>query len=128
MIQLREDIRANNSAPWKTKLDSLDLLPDYIREKGTVLGFPQGVPKDVPAATPNTTTTPATAPPAAVPAAESAKTITTNTTAPIPQAVKVAPTTPAVKTNPVVDGKNYGVDVGYILTPPEPTQQPKEKQ
>jgi hypothetical protein len=119
MIQLREDIRANNSAPWKTKLDSLDLLPDYIREKGTVLGFPMGVPKDVPGATPNTTTTPATAPPAAVPAAEPAKTITTNA---------AAPTTPAVKTNPANDGKNYGVDVGYILTPPEPTQQPKEKQ
>ncbi len=129
MIQLREDIRANNSAPWKTKLDSLDLLPDYIREKGTVLGFPMGVPKDVSGATPNATSTPeTTTPPAAVPAAESAKTITTNTAAPTTQAVKVAPTTPAVKTNPVNDGKNYGVDVGYILTPPEPTQQPKEKQ
>ena len=129
MVQLREDIRANNSAPWKTKLDSLDLLPDYIREKGTVLGFPMGVPKDVPGATPNTTTTPANnALPAAVPAAEPAKTITTNTAAPTTQTVKVAPTTPAVKTNPANDGKNYGVDVGYILTPPEPTQQPKEKQ
>lgn len=128
MIQLREDIRANNSAPWKTKLDSLDLLPDYIREKGTVLGFPMGVPKDVPGVTPNTTATPATAPPAEVPAAEPAKTITTNSTAPTTQAAKVAPTTPVVKTNPAIDGKNYGVDVGYILTPPEPTQQPKEKQ
>ena len=59
------------------------------------------------------------APPAAVPAAEPAKTITTNA---------AVPTTSAVKTNPVNDGKNYGVDVGYILTPPEPTQQPKEKQ
>lgn len=128
MIQLREDIRANNSAPWKTKLDSLDLLPDYIREKGTVLGFPQGVPKDVPDATPNTTSTPVTAPPAAVPGAEPTKTITTNTAVPTTQAVKVAPTTPAVQTNPAYDGKDYGVDVGYILTPPEPTQQPKEKQ
>ena len=129
MIQLREDIRANNSAPWKNKLDSLDLLPDYIREKGTVLGFPQGVPKDVPGATPNTTSTPElTAPPAAVPAVEPAKTITTNTAAPTTQAMKVAPVTLAVKTNPANDGKNYGVDVGYILTPPEPTQQPKEKQ
>jgi len=45
MIQLREDIRADNSAPWRTKLDSLDLLPDYIRRKGMVLGFPQDVPK-----------------------------------------------------------------------------------
>ncbi len=128
MIQLREDIRANNSAPWKTKLDSLDLLPDYIREKGTVLGFPMGVPKDVPGATPNTTSTPATAPPAVVPAAESAKTITTNAAASTTQAVKVAPATPAVQTNPAIDGKDYGVDVGYILTPPEPIQQPKEKQ
>ena len=128
MIQLREDIRANNSAPWKTKLDSLDLLPDYIREKGTVLGFPMGVPKDVPGATPNTTSTPVTAPPVAVPGAEPTKTITTNTAVPTTQAVKVAPTTPAVQTNPANDGKNYGVDVGYILTPPEPTQQPKEKQ
>jgi len=128
MIQLREDIRANNSAPWKTKLDSLDLLPDYIREKGTVLGFPQGVPKDVPGVTPNTTTSPATAPPVAVPAAEEAKTITTNTAAPTTQAMKVAPVTLAVKTNPGNDGKNYGVDVAYILPPPEPTQQPKEKQ
>jgi hypothetical protein len=87
------------------------------------------VPKDVSGATPNATSTPeTTTPPAAVPAAESAKTITTNTAAPTTQAVKVAPTTPAVKTNPANDGKNYGVDVGYILTPPEPTQQPKEKQ
>ena len=84
-----------------------------------------GVPKDVPGATPNTTSTPA---PAAVPAAEPAKTITTNIAAPTSQAVKVAPTTPAVQTNPATDGKNYGIDVGYILTPPEPTQQPKEKQ
>jgi type II secretory pathway component GspD/PulD (secretin) len=45
MIQLREDIRADNSAPWRNKLDSLDLLPDYIRRNGMVLGFPQGVPK-----------------------------------------------------------------------------------
>ena len=58
---------------------SLDLLPDYIRENGTVLGFPQGVPKDVPGATPNTTSTPVTAPPVAVPGAEPTKTITTNT-------------------------------------------------
>jgi hypothetical protein len=48
MIQLREDIRADNSAPWRNKLDSLDLLPDYIRRKGMVLGFPQGVPKAEP--------------------------------------------------------------------------------
>ena len=129
MIQLREDIRANNSAPWKTKLDSLDLLPDYIREKGTVLGFPQGVPKDVPGATPNTTSTPETIdPPVAVPGAEPAKTITTNTAAPTTQAVKVAPVTLAVKTSQNIEFKNNGVDVGYILTPPEPTQQPKEKQ
>ncbi len=58
MIQMREDIRANNSAPWKTKLDSLDLLPDYIREKGTVLGFPMGVPKDVSDTTKNTAAIP----------------------------------------------------------------------
>ncbi len=51
MIQLREDIRADNAAPWKSKLDSLDLLPDYIRKHGTVLGFPPGVPKDPPGAT-----------------------------------------------------------------------------
>jgi hypothetical protein len=44
MIQLREDIRADNAGPWKNKLDSLDLMPDYIRQHGTVLGFPQGVP------------------------------------------------------------------------------------
>ena len=129
MIQLREDIRANNSAPWKTKLDSLDLLPDYIREKGTVLGFPMGVPKDVPGATPNTTPTPETIdPPVAVPGAEPAKTITINTAAPTTQAEKVAPVTLAVKTSRANDFKNNGVDVGYILTPPEPTQQPKEKQ
>jgi type II secretory pathway component GspD/PulD (secretin) len=48
MIQLREDIRADNSAPWRNKLDSLDLLPDYIRRKGMVLGFPQDVPKAEP--------------------------------------------------------------------------------
>jgi type II secretory pathway component GspD/PulD (secretin) len=48
MIQLREDIRADNSAPWRNKLDSLDLLPDYIRRNGMVLGFPQGVPKAEP--------------------------------------------------------------------------------
>jgi len=129
MVQLREDIRANDSAPWKTKLDSLDLLPDYIREKGTVLGFPQGVPKDVPDATSNTTTTPeTTAPPVAVPGAEPAKTITTNTAVPTTQAVKVAPVTLAVKTSRAIEFKNNEVDVGYILTPPEPTQQPKEKQ
>jgi type II secretory pathway component GspD/PulD (secretin) len=129
MMQLREDIRANNSAPWKTKLDSLDLLPDYIREKGTVLGFPMGVPKDVPGATPNTTSTPETIdPPLAVPAAEPAKTITTNAAAPTTQAEKVALVTLAVKTSRANDFKNNGVDVGYILTPPEPTQQPKEKQ
>jgi Flp pilus assembly secretin CpaC len=58
MIQMREDIRANNSAPWKTKLDSLDLLPDYIREKGTVLGFPMGVPKDISDTTKNTAAIP----------------------------------------------------------------------
>jgi len=48
MIQLREDIRADSSAPWRNKLDSLDLLPDYIRRKGMVLGFPQDVPKAEP--------------------------------------------------------------------------------
>jgi len=48
MIQLREDIRADNSAPWRNKLDSLDLLPDYIRRKGMVLGFPQDVPRAEP--------------------------------------------------------------------------------
>ena len=122
MIQMREDIRANNSAPWKTKLDSLDLLPDYIREKGTVLGFPMGVPKDVSSGTPNTTSTPAT------PVAEPAKTISTNTAAPTTQGVKMNLAAPITQTSPVIDGKNYGVDVGYILTPPEPTQQPKEKQ
>lgn len=46
MIQLREDIRADNSEPWKNKLDSLDLLPEYIRKNGTLLAFPQGVPKE----------------------------------------------------------------------------------
>jgi len=46
MIQLREDIRADNAGPWRNKLDSLDLLPDYIRRNGMLLGFPQGVPKD----------------------------------------------------------------------------------
>jgi type II secretory pathway component GspD/PulD (secretin) len=44
MLQLREDIRADNTGAWRTRLDSLDLLPDYIRKNGTVLGFPQGVP------------------------------------------------------------------------------------
>ncbi len=58
MIQMREDIRTNNSTPWKTKLDSLDLLPDYIREKGTVLGFPMGVPKDISDTTKNTAAIP----------------------------------------------------------------------
>lgn len=62
MIQLREDIRADNAGPWKTKLDSLDLMPDYIRKNGTLLGFPQGVPKDADAAS-------ATPPPAAAPSA-----------------------------------------------------------
>jgi hypothetical protein len=110
-------------------LDSLDLLPDYIREKGTVLGFPMGVPKDVPGATPNTTSTPETIdPPLEVPAAEPAKTITTNAAAPTTQAEKFAPVTLAIKTSRANDFKNNGVDVGYILTPPEPTQQPKEKQ
>ena len=51
MIQLREDIRADNAGPWKNKLDSLDLLPDYIRRNGMLLGFPQGVPKDPSATT-----------------------------------------------------------------------------
>jgi hypothetical protein len=45
MIQLREDIRADNAAPWRNRLDSLDLLPDYVRKHGTMLGFPQGVPE-----------------------------------------------------------------------------------
>ena len=62
MIQLREDIRADNAGPWKTKLDSLDLMPDYIRKNGTLLGFPQGVPKDADA-------TSATPPAAAAPTA-----------------------------------------------------------
>ena len=64
MIQLREDIRADNAGPWKTKLDSLDLMPDYIRKNGTLLGFPQGVPKnaDAMSATPQ----PATAPTAPI--------------------------------------------------------------
>jgi len=48
MIQLREDIRADNSEPWRSRLDSLDLMPDYIRRHGTVLGFPQGVPEPKP--------------------------------------------------------------------------------
>jgi hypothetical protein len=48
MIQLREDIRADNAAPWRSRLDSLDLLPDYIRSHGSVLGFPQEVPKAAP--------------------------------------------------------------------------------
>ena len=46
MIQLREDIRADNAAPWRSRLDSLDLLPEHIRRNGTTLGFPQGVPAD----------------------------------------------------------------------------------
>jgi hypothetical protein len=50
MIQLREDIRADNTAPWRNRLDSLDLLPDYIRKNGTLLGFPQGVHEAAPAA------------------------------------------------------------------------------
>jgi hypothetical protein len=50
MLQLREDIRADNTGAWRTRLDSLDLLPDYIRKNGTVLGFPQGVPLPEPAA------------------------------------------------------------------------------
>ena len=49
MIQLREDIRADNTGPWRTRLDSLDLLPDYIRRNGTLLGFPQGVHPPEPA-------------------------------------------------------------------------------
>jgi hypothetical protein len=49
MVQLREDIHTDNAAPWRNKLDSLDLLPDYIRRNGTVLGFPQGVPQAEPA-------------------------------------------------------------------------------
>ena len=50
MIQLREDIRTDNAGPWKSKLDSLDMMPDYIRKNGMLLGFPQGVPKDAAAA------------------------------------------------------------------------------
>jgi len=50
MIQLREDIRTDNAGPWKSKLDSLDMMPDYIRKNGMLLGFPQGVPKDATAA------------------------------------------------------------------------------
>jgi type II secretory pathway component GspD/PulD (secretin) len=67
MIQLREDIRADHSAPWRNKLDSLDLLPDYIRRKGMVLGFPQDVPKAEPTepADPKTETGPVVAPQAA---------------------------------------------------------------
>ncbi len=114
MIQLREDIRANNSTPWKSKLDSLDLLPDYIRENGTVLGFPMGVPQDdsnKKNSNPNPT-----------------KATTTNTPKPTAQTYKSAPPPPAGKNATKSDGKNYGVDVGYILTPPEPTPQMKEKQ
>jgi type II secretory pathway component HofQ len=62
MIQLREDIRADNSAPWRNKLDSLDLLPDYIRRNGMLLGFPQGLPKAEP-------TEPADSKPESAPAA-----------------------------------------------------------
>ena len=65
MVQLREDIRADNAAPWRNKLDSLDLLPDYIRQKGMLLGFPQDVPKDPPPVAP-TTPPPATPTPALV--------------------------------------------------------------
>ncbi|MFM7809714.1 MAG: hypothetical protein ACKPEA_17575, partial [Planctomycetota bacterium] len=70
MIQLREDIRADNASPWRNKLDSLDLLPDYIRRNGMLLGFPQGVPKDTEPnaaapATPAAPTTPAIAEPQA---------------------------------------------------------------
>ncbi|MFZ4697022.1 MAG: type II secretion system protein GspD, partial [Phycisphaerales bacterium] len=50
MIQLREDIRTDNAGPWKSKLDSLEMMPDYIRKNGMLLGFPQGVPKDATAA------------------------------------------------------------------------------
>jgi hypothetical protein len=50
MIQLREDIRTDNPGPWKSKLDSLEMMPDYIRKNGMLLGFPQGVPKDAAAA------------------------------------------------------------------------------
>jgi type II secretory pathway component GspD/PulD (secretin) len=50
MIQLREDIRTDNAGPWKSKLDSLEMMPDYIRKNGMLLGFPQGVPKDAAAA------------------------------------------------------------------------------
>jgi len=60
MIQLREDIRADNTAPWRNRLDSLDLLPDYIRKNGTVLGFPQGVPSREPAAAESAVPTPTT--------------------------------------------------------------------
>jgi type II secretory pathway component GspD/PulD (secretin) len=74
MIQLREDIRADHSAPWRNKLDSLDLLPDYIRRKGMVLGFPQDVPKAEPTepADPKLEAAPVAAPvpaPVATPAA-----------------------------------------------------------
>ncbi|NBX25952.1 MAG: hypothetical protein EBQ99_07890 [Planctomycetes bacterium] len=60
MLQLREDIRADNTGPWRTRLDSLDLLPDYIRKNGTVLGFPQGVRPPEPASTAPPTSAPAT--------------------------------------------------------------------
>jgi type II secretory pathway component GspD/PulD (secretin) len=63
MIQLREDIRADNAAPWRNKLDSLDLLPDHVRRNGTMLGFPQGVPAPKPD---EVHETPATAAPAAM--------------------------------------------------------------
>ena len=66
MIQLREDIRADNAGPWRTKLDSLDLLPDYIRQKGMLLGYPQELPKE-PA--PEAPAAPAPAAEAAMPAA-----------------------------------------------------------
>jgi type II secretory pathway component GspD/PulD (secretin) len=74
MIQLREDIRADNAAPWRNKLDSLDLLPDYIRRKGMVLGFPQDVPKAEPTepGDPKTDAAPVVAPPAAPMAAPAA--------------------------------------------------------
>jgi type II secretory pathway component GspD/PulD (secretin) len=71
MMELREDIRADQSAAWRSNLDSLQMLPDYIRRNGMVLGFPPGVPQrpapdhtestedgagapDLPAATPAT--------------------------------------------------------------------------
>ena len=69
MIQLREDIRTDNAGPWKSKLDSLDMMPDYIRKNGMLLGFPQGVPKDAAAAPTNSAdaTEPVSAPESSTP-------------------------------------------------------------